>query len=985
MRIIYFLIFSLFGLIIHAQTAEEAKMLHEKGRTFLNEGKIAEGRECTKKAMDMRRQLFGEVNEDYITSLNNYANTFVMEESYSKGIELYRQVLELCSKLPTPHSNWGLFVTNIGRAFYLKGDKTEATKYFNQALSLVEKHGELYEFLLNTLGLIYDENSDVAGLERIMGLMEEHNRHELEKECNEPVCMLERAQYYMAIGNNADAKNCFLKALGMPMDDIQRIKLYENYAQYHFKVNDFQSASEYQLMAARLEEKANGRTEKSANLMYTSAVYSFIGGLYPQAIDCYLKVIDFYSNIDSSVSLSNVTKCNKGIGNAYNAMKDYEKAKNYFQEVVAYYEANDMVDNEYPKAIMRLADAEKFNKEYDSSILHYQQAMKLFEERNMMEDYGNAASSLQLCYAYAGKSVDVSVAEDKVKAARYEKLDRIIREETETLELTRKYLGKLMYARSLAVIAGSYAMKEDYMHAVDYYKKYMVNIREGIRDEFRLQSEAERLLTWNEEVANIRSLQELLVTLPIGNEQLMDDMAALVYDSELLSKGILLNSSIEFEKVLQTKNDKNLINVYNLIKKNEEEIQRVRENATTDLDLEPFLGLMEQNQELQLKLYKDCSEFADFTDYISYNWADVQQAMNDNDVAIEFAAIGSDVWDEYNYMAALVITKEMTSPMAIPICNLAEAKAMANFKQLFEQKDNLIWGKLDVYMKGKQRIFFSADGVFNHIGIEYLQYNGKPLSEQFEVYRLSSTKELCHKKEKIKPINAVLFGDINYNDIKTLSKSKEGSLSDLRGVGGSENFADLGNTLKEIDEIQMVLKHNKVKKIVRLADVEANKNAFLRLTNSYVNILHIATHGVYYNKKNSTDVESMDNSILAFAGANLGDEGLVTASEVAKMNLRQCDLAVLSACETGLGKLGNDGVFGLQRGFKNAGVRTLLMSLKKVYDYSTAEMMICFYNNLMKGQSKREALVNAQKEIRDKGFSESKYWASFILLDALEN
>ena len=571
MRIIYFLIFSLFGLIIHAQTAEEAKMLHEKGRTFLNEGKIAEGRECTKKAMDMRRQLFGEVNEDYITSLNNYANTFVMEESYSKGIELYRQVLELCSKLPTPHSNWGLFVTNIGRAFYLKGDKTEATKYFNQALSLVEKHGELYEFLLNTLGLIYDENSDVAGLERIMGLMEEHNRHELEKECNEPVCMLERAQYYMVIGNNADAKNCFLKALGMPMDDIQRIKLYENYAQYHFKVNDFQSASEYQLMAARLEEKANGRTEKSANLMYTSAVYSFIGGLYPQAIDCYLKVIDFYSNIDSSVSLSNVTKCNKGIGNAYNAMKDYEKAKNYFQEVVAYYEANDMVDNEYPKAIMRLADAEKFNKEYDSSILHYQQAMKLFEERNMMEDYGNAASSLQLCYAYAGKSVDVSVAEDKVKAARYEKLDRIIREETETLELTRKYLGKLMYARSLAVIADSYAMKEDYMHAVDYYKKYMVNIREGIRDEFRLQSEAERLLTWNEEVANIRSLQELLVTLPIGNEQLMDDMAALVYDSELLSKGILLNSSIEFEKVLQTKNDKNLINVYNLIKKNEEE------------------------------------------------------------------------------------------------------------------------------------------------------------------------------------------------------------------------------------------------------------------------------------------------------------------------------------------------------------------------------------------------------------------------------
>lgn len=975
----------LFSLTIHAQTADEAKNLHEKGRAYLNEGKIAEGREYTIKAMDMRRQLFGEVNDDYITSLNNYANTFVMEENYSKGIELYRQVLELCSKLPVPHSNLGLFVTNMGRAFYLKGDKTEATKYFNQALSLVEKHGELYEFLLNTLGLIYDENGDVAGLERIMELMEEHNRHELEKECNEPDCMLERAQYYMAAGETAEAKNCFLKALGMSMDDARRIKLYESYAQYHFKVNDFQSASEYQLMAAQLEEKTNGRTEKNANLMYTGAVYSYLSGLYPQAIDCYLKVIDFYSNIDSSASLSNVTKCNMGIGNAYSAMKDYENAKNFFQEVVAYYEANDTTDNEYPKAIMKLAIAEKFNKEYDASILHHQQAMKLFEERNMMEDYGNAVSSLKLCYAYAGKSVDVSVAEDKVKAARYEKLDRIIREETENLELTRKYLGKLMYARSLAVIAGSYAMKEEYIQAVEYYKKYMTNIREAIRDEFRLQSETERLLTWNEEVVNIRSLQELLVTLPQGNEQLMDDMASLVYDSELLSKGILLNSSIEFEKVLQAKKDKNLIDVYNLIKKNEEEIQRLRQNAETDLDLERLLGLMEQNQELQLQLYKDCSEFADFTDYISYNWVDVQQAMNESDVAIEFAAIGSDALDEYNYMAALVVTKEMISPVAIPICNMSEAKAMGNLEQLFEQKDNLIWGKLDTYLKGKQRIFFSADGIFNHIGIEYLQYNGKPLSEQFEVYRLSSTKELCHEKEKIKPINAVLFGNINYNDINTLSKSTERSLSDLRGVGGSENFADLGNTLREIDEIQMILKHNKVKKVVRLADAEANKNAFLRLTNSNVNILHIATHGVYYNKKRSTDAESMDNSILAFAGANLGNEGLVTASEVAKMNLRQCDLAVLSACETGLGKLGNDGVFGLQRGFKNAGVHTLLMSLKKVYDDSTAEMMICFYNNLMKGQSKREALVNAQKEIRDKGFSDSKYWASFILLDALEN
>lgn len=126
----------------------------------------------------------------------------------------------------------------------------------------------------------------------------------------------------------------------------------------------------------------------------------------------------------------------------------------------------------------------------------------------------------------------------------------------------------------------------------------------------------------------------------------------------------------------------------------------------------------------------------------------------------------------------------------------------------------------------------------------------------------------------------------------------------------------------------------------------------------------------------------MANSQLAFAGANLSNAGMVTAAEVATMNLRKCDLVVLSACETGLGKLGGDGVFGLQRGFKNSGVHTLLMSLKEVYDESTAELMNTFYRNMINGMSKREALINAQRELRQNGYDDSKYWASFILLDA---
>ena len=83
--------------------------------------------------------------------------------------------------------------------------------------------------------------------------------------------------------------------------------------------------------------------------------------------------------------------------------------------------------------------------------------------------------------------------------------------------------------------------------------------------------------------------------------------------------------------------------------------------------------------------------------------------------------------------------------------------------------------------------------------------------------------------------------------------------------------------------------------------------------------------------------------------------------------------------------MGTDGVFGLQRGFKNAGVHTLLMSLKSVYDESTALLMVEFYKGLAEGMSKREALVKAQKKLRSQQtYNKGEYWAPFILLDAWE-
>ena len=974
------------GNICQAQTVHQADSLHQRGRELLNDGKIVEGRECTRQAVEIRKKLLGEVSEDYITSLNNYALSFSMEQNYTKAVELQEQVMNLCGKLKTPHKNLGMYTTNMGRFYYLSGDKVKAAQMWEQAIPLVEKHGEMYEFLLNSLGLIYSDTDDQQGTSRIMALMEEHNQYELTKPCDEPKCMLERAQYYGATGNQAKAKECYLKALAMPMDDEMKAQVHEAYASYlGGKARDFAAGADYYLSAANIRKSISGETETYANLMYKAGMYAFIGKKYEQSVSAYQASVDFYNKHNSAAAKKNIAQCMKGLGNAYSAMKDYAKARDCYNELVTYYEQYDQSNEEYPKAILRLAKAEKFNKEYTVSIDHHKQAMALFDERGMANDYAEAAASLQLCYNYAGINETVDKKHDESHEARIAKIDGLIKQELEGLELTQKYLGKLMYARSLATLGGCYEMKEDWENSVRYYQQYIEAVREAIRDEFRMQSEAERMIVWGDEKKDISQMMELLIELPDSHSAQAEQMAGIAYDAELLSKGILLNSSIEFGKVLAAKGDDKLKEIFEQSKANETEIERLRKNAATDEDLEKILKLTQQNQALQLELYRGCAEYADFTNYISYTWKDVQRSLLPTDIAIEFAIVGSRIFTGDNQLVALVLLKDMERPTTIKVCDINKLKKIEAADDIFSNAEVgiTIWGCLEKYLADKKRIFFSADGALNRIAIEYLQYKGKPLSEQYEVYRLSSTKELCYQHERMNPSKAALFGDINYNDEATNSKDTQRSLASLRGSADMGSFADLSNTLREMNDIQSILKSNGVKNVEPFRNTDASKSAFLGLTDTKVNLLHIATHGAYRDLMKLTDAESMQNSLLAFAGANIDDNALVTAADIAQMNLRQCDLAVLSACETGLGKLGGDGVFGLQRGFKNAGVHTLLMSLKKVYDESTADLMISFYQHLMSGSTKRDALVKAQQDIRKKGFNDPKYWAAFILLDAL--
>ena len=127
---------------------------------------------------------------------------------------------------------------------------------------------------------------------------------------------------------------------------------------------------------------------------------------------------------------------------------------------------------------------------------------------------------------------------------------------------------------------------------------------------------------------------------------------------------------------------------------------------------------------------------------------------------------------------------------------------------------------------------------------------------------------------------------------------------------------------------------------------------------------------------------------LALAGANTwrkkgslppeAEDGILTAEDVSGLDLLDTELVVLSACETGLGEVQTgEGVFGLRRAFVLAGAKTLVMSLWKVPDRQTQELMVDFYRRVLEGQPRAEALRQAQLAMKSK-YPNPYYWGAFI-------
>lgn len=387
---------------------------------------------------------------------------------------------------------------------------------------------------------------------------------------------------------------------------------------------------------------------------------------------------------------------------------------------------------------------------------------------------------------------------------------------------------------------------------------------------------------------------------------------------------------------------------------------------------------------------------------IGLTWKDIQSNLDKDETAIEFICyetrgdshigaivlnqIGRPVFKEICHTETLLshtLNGDITVRDALESCN-------EDYKDVLYQDDeirNIIWRELEDETKDAQRIYFSPDGVLHLIAIEYLypEYNAmKP-----EFHRLTGTRELARERKEIDIGKMLLCGGIDfyYNDIDMSDISHENdrlAYNLLKDI--SPYFTYLPDSKMEVDTI-FALRTDPDDYI--LSGGQATESECRRTLNDYP-VVMLSTHGYFGGNIGIRDNDlvpclsdiRLSESVLILAGAqkNIEDDtfdttqedGILSARELSMMDLGNIELFIASACQSGLGQVTADGVYGIQRGLKNGGVKAMIVSLWNVNDEATRYFMINLNAALKNGENLHAAFEYAREKM-DEEVSYEKY------------
>lgn len=540
---------------------------------------------------------------------------------------------------------------------------------------------------------------------------------------------------------------------------------------------------------------------------------------------------------------------------------------------------------------------------------------------------------------------------------------------------------------------------------------------------FSFMSNEERERYWEDNIVLLTAINMIFAN--SGN----DEYNGHIYNNNLFSKGLLLKTSNLIKSEIYNSGDEESIMLLN----KKLELEKLIEQNVFEEDT---LKIVKDSINTYDKILTDRSSgYASFKKELTANWSGIKNSLNDDEAAIEFIEIpvmlNDSITSDRKYYA-LILRKKLSHPRLVPLCLSRDLSELTTKKPktkldvfisglyasdnsdhtIGNQLYNYIWEPIDKELKGINTVYYSPIGQLNSISFNALSNNSNCLSERYNLHLLSSTSEVIKYKQKKESTisDAIVYGGIKYDTgtDEMIAEARGYNINhhltrSIENDSTRSGWSYLEGTSKEASNIISILNKANIKSQI-ITESKANEESFKALDNASPSLLHIATHGFFLSDPVQLELNPfmqkkqakwysnrLLRSGLLFAGANkawLGedivegiDDGILTAEEISKLNLSKTKMVVLSACETGLGEIeSTEGVFGLQRAFKLAGVQTLIMSLWKVPDLATSKLMIAFYNNWTSGMELHQAFQKAQQLIK-KEYPSPYYWAGFVMLD----
>lgn len=904
----------------------------------------------------------------------------------------------------------------------------KAEPYLERALKIYDNYyGELCERCaktLNTLGFVYHFQGkydkveaclerSLAIYEKLYGKYQSDYINSLNSFC---IFLKDNGQYERALQKFPELLELNEKLFSKQNNNY--IAALMNFSYLLVELDQLEKAEELRLEAVNISENLNGKQ----NVTYAQALFAlatFYKNIYQteKAEKYLLESKEIYENLNLT-NLPEYARVLNNLGNLYLSIEKYLLAESLLLRSKA------IIENVLGKRHFEYAQSIESLGVLKSQLGLYGEAEVLISE------------ALEIKLASRGKNEDYTktlMLLGKVYISNH-KLDdaQLILEES--LNIRQNLFGNQhnSVAESLKAVSNIYELKANYVLA-DSFRLAYFNLVQSIFQKAKSYMSLKELRQYTKNY--LADLDESVQNYFKRNSN-SKTLAEICFNNALFYKGFLMNELLTQKSILET--NPNLKDKYNLMLKYSRQL--ATQLTKPVLEQKNVAELEHKIERLEKEFSKRVSNDGHSLQVV--RWQDVRQSLKDGEVAIEWVHYNIEKGHDSIMYAALIVAKASESPTLIALCREKQLTDLVEGAQhqslhcshIYNYRDfpsteknnnlyTLIWKPLLANLNGVRRIYFSSAGFLHRINLGAISDNkGKCMMDHYKIISLNSTRQLIYNSTK--PVHewnnqAVLLGGIQYDlegeqlkqtpDKAALMASATRSLSFVKRDSTYKvaSWSYLPASLKEVKSLSSLLHTTKIQ--TRLLTSYDATESFCKTYDANTTsprILHFATHGFFYPDQRSNlsvqqkthpifqrSKDPMVRSGLIMAYANfswmngyihnsLDDDGVLTSLEISQLNLSNTELAVLSACETGLGDVADyEGVYGLQRAFKMAGVKNILMSLWQIPDKETAELMSSFYRYwLVDHYSKHDALYLAQKEMRDKGMK-SFYWAGFVLVE----